>query len=175
MKKRRILMPAAFGLAVCLPVTAWAGGRVLPGLWRIAVKTQMSGMPDMPDMPDMSRMPPEVRAQMKARGIQFGAGGTTLDLRHCITSEEANADRFSTGNDKDCKLVGMHFAGNSYAADVVCTGEHKMRGHVEGTVFSPEHYAGTTTVTTTEGGRAATSVTKIDARRVGTDCGKVKN
>ena len=165
-------MPAVFGLAVCLPVTAWAGGHVKPGLWQIAIKTQMSGMPNMPDM---SQMPPEVRAQMKARGIAVGAGGTSLNLRHCITPEEANADKFSSGNDKDCKLVGLHFTGGSYAADVVCTGEHKMHGHVEGTVFSPEHYAGTSTVTMTDNGRAATSVTNIDAHRIGADCGQVKN
>ncbi|MDE1985004.1 MAG: DUF3617 family protein [Alphaproteobacteria bacterium] len=71
-------------------------------------------------------------------------------------------------------MENAKFTGTSYSADMVCTGEMKMRGHVQFTFESPAHYYGTTTMNGMMDGRPIHNTTKIDARWLTADCGKAQ-
>lgn len=64
-----------------------------PGLWEAQMTTAGAGA-NMPNMQDqLAKMPPEQRAQMEAmmkqRGISFGAQGTTMTARFCLSEKDA--------------------------------------------------------------------------------------
>jgi hypothetical protein len=98
--------------------------------------------------------------------------GGDIATRYCVTPAEANMDRPHVGQSKNCHVENARFTGNSYSADMVCTGKMTMRGHTQITFESPVHYYGTTTVNGSIGGRKINNAMKIDAHFVIGDCGK---
>ncbi len=163
-----LLAGAVVVAAASLPVAAWAG-HVKPGLWEFKIQSN-SGQ--MQSMPDMSKMPPQVRARLRAQGVQMNGGDTIV--RQCITPTMANADKFEMGNSKNCRVENARYTGNTYTADMVCTGRMNSRGHVQITFESPLHYYGTTTVNGSIGDRKINTAMKIDAHFVIGDCGKIR-
>jgi len=165
-----LLAGAALGAAIALPAMAWSS-HIKPGLWEIKMQSGKSVA-----MPDMSQMPPQIRAQMaaqmRAHGVQMN--GNTITVRHCVTQAEANSDKPHMGQSKDCRVENVHTTGNSYSADMVCTVQMKARGHVQMTFESPVHYFGTSSMNGTAEGHPISNNTKIDARWLASDCGKVK-
>ncbi len=161
---------AAFAAAVSLPASA--ASHVKPGLWEVKVRTNAG---QAYAMPDLSKLPPQVQAQMKARGVQMNAGGLTA--RHCITPAEAANDTPAMGQGEGCHVEHVKITGRSYDADMVCTGEKpgemNARGHIQITFESPLHYFGTSTMSGTANGQPIGNATKIDARWLAADCGKM--
>jgi hypothetical protein len=164
------LAGTALGAVITLPAMAWSS-HIKPGLWEMKMQSGQSVA-----MPDMSQMPPQIRAkmaaQMRAHGVQMN--GNTITVRHCVTQAEANSDQPHMGQSKNCRVENVHTTGNSYSADMVCSGAINARGHTQITFESPVHYFGTSTMNGSAGGRPISSSTKVDARWLASDCGKVK-
>jgi len=168
MKTRRILLlGTVLATAVSVSLAAWAGhGKA--GLWDINIQTNMG---QMQGMPDMSKMPPEVQARMKAMGMQMNGSGMTV--RHCMTAADVNAEKPNMSHNAECKAINVNMSGQTYSADLVCKGKMNATGHVQFTFASPEHYFGSETMTGTANGHPVNHTTKIDARWISADCGKV--
>jgi len=165
MKTVRILsLGAVLALGVAVPLAAWAGhGKA--GLWEIKIQT---GMGQMQGMPDMSKMPPEVQARMNAM-----MSGNGMTVRHCMTAAEVNADKPNMSHNAECKAINVRMSGQAYSADLVCQGKLNATGHVQFTFASPEHYFGSESMNGTADGHPVNNSTKIDARWVSVDRGKV--
>lgn len=149
------------------PATAAGPSHVKPGLWEVSIQSgAMSGMPAM------ANLPPQVRAQMQARGVQMNGNG--IVSKACISPADAAADRPVVGHSKDCQVENAKFTGTSYAADVICKHDNMTtRGHAEFTFESSTHYYGTITTQMAMEGQPMASTTKLDARWKAAECGSV--
>ena len=163
----RVVGLAAIGVAVgVLACPAAFAGHGKVGTWEVNTKMNMGGMPAMPNM---ANLPPEVQARMKARGVQMnGNGGITS--RFCMTPEQVANDKPPMTHRGNCQAQNMKTSGNTFSADVVCTGQMQAKGHVEFTFSSPEHYSGHQTMTMTMDGRQMTNEMTMDARWLSPDC-----
>ena len=155
---------AALTLAVC-PAAMAGHGKV--GTWEVTMKMGGDGMPAMPDM---SKMPPEAQARMKAHGVTMNGGGG-MTSRFCMTQEQVNGDKPPMTHRDNCKTENVKTSGNTFSADVICTGQMKSKGHMEFTFSSPEHYSGHMTNTVTmEGGQQMNHDMTMDAHWVSATC-----
>jgi len=157
----------AAALAIALtPAALAAHGKA--GLWEVAIQTGGG----MAAMPDMSKMPPQVQAQMRAHGVHMG--GNTITTKYCMTAADVANDAPAFKHESNCKPENVKVMGNTYSADVVCTGKLTARGHIHITYSSPVHYSGTQTTMMMMDGRTMNTTTNMDARWVSPDCGSVK-
>ena len=133
------------------------------GLWSVTVTM------NMPGMPDISKLPPEAQAAMRARGMSVN--GRTMTVQHCMTQEEVNAIKPPPmRNGQECKMSNVKAVGQSFSADLVCTGEMNATGHFEITYDSPEHYTGRQSFTGTQEGHPINATTTMEGRWVSADC-----
>jgi hypothetical protein len=154
--------------AVLLAPVALAGhGKA--GTWQVT--TKMGGMDNaMVKMPDISKMPPEVQARMKAHGVQMNAGGG-MTAKFCMTEDQVKNDKPQlTRPGSPCKIENMTVKGNTFNADIVCTGEMTGKGQTEMTFDTPEHYSGHQTMTMTRDGHTMTHEMFMDAKWLSPDC-----
>ena len=138
------------------------------GLWQSTVQMNSGAMAGMPDM---SKMPPQVQAQMRARGTSMG--GNTMITKYCMTAAQVASDKPAFRQASNCKSENVRTSGNTFSADVVCTGKMKGRGHVQIIYSSPEHYSGMQTTDMVMEGRTMHTTMNIDARWLSPNCGKV--
>ncbi len=155
-------------MGLALSPAAW-GAHGKPGLWEITIKNNAG---NMAGMPDMSRLPPQARAQMQARGIQMNSAGMTS--RYCMTAADVANDKPVLTHNASCQAKNMKTVGNTFSADLVCTGKVVGTGHVQITYASPEHYYGRETVAMTVHGTQMHTDMSMDGRWLSADCGKVK-
>jgi hypothetical protein len=165
-----ILRTALVGMAcTSLLAPAALAGHGKVGTWQITTtmgpnNTQMGGMPDL------SKLPPEVQARMKARGVQMNAGGG-MTAKYCMTDEQVKMDKPPmTRPDSPCKTENIKVTGHTFSADVVCTGKMNGHGHTEMTFDSAEHYHGHQTMTMTVAGRTMTHDMFMDAKWLTPNC-----
>lgn len=156
-------MGAGVAALVLAAVPAIAGhGKA--GLWGVTVTMNMAGMPDM------SKLPPEAQAAMRAHGVTMG-GGHTMTVQHCMTQAEVDANKPPPmRNQKDCKMTNIKAGGQTFSADMVCTGEMNANGHFDIAYDSPEHYTGKVSFTGTQDGHPINSTTTMEGRWVSADC-----
>lgn len=155
---------AALTLAVC-PAAMAGHGKV--GTWEVTMKMGGAGMPQMPSM---ANMPPEMQARMKAHGVQMNGGGG-ITTKFCMTPEQVNADKPPMTHRDNCKTENVKTSGNTFSADVICTGQMQSKGHMEFTFSSPEHYSGfMKTTVTMEGGQQMNHDMAMDAHWVSANC-----
>ena len=157
---QRVAVLTACALALS-PAALAAHGKV--GTWEATI--QSTGMAAMPDM---SKLPPAVQAQMKARGVHMNAGGMTT--KFCMTPEQVKNDKPDLSHHGACEAQNMKMTGNSFRADMACKGEVKMKGHVEITFDTPEHYRGHTVMTMLVDGRPTTRESNMEARWLSPTC-----
>jgi hypothetical protein len=164
MKRGRVaFVGIVLGMALSAPIVAWAShGK--PGLWEIKVQTDMD---PMQGMPDMSKMPPEVRARIEA----MHKNGMTA--RHCMTAAEVASDKPNLSHNASCKATNVRASGQTFSADLVCSGKMSGTGHVRTTFASPDHYTSVVTMTGTASGHPVNNAMKIDAHWISPNCGKV--
>jgi len=152
-------------VCVCLlalsPAALAAHGKV--GTWEATIHTSGMGA-----MPDMSKLPPAAQAQMKARGIHMSAGGITT--KFCMTAEQVKTDKPELSHHGSCETQNMKVTGNSFSADMVCKGEAKMKGHIEVTFDSAEHYRGHTSMTMLMHGQPTTRESTTEAHWLSPVC-----
>lgn len=168
----RAVRLAAIGVAVgALACPAALAGHGKVGTWEVTTKMGGAGMPQMPNM---ANLPPEVQARMKARGVQMNAGGG-MTSKFCMTAEQVNNDKPPMTHRDNCKAENVKMSGNTFSADVICTGPMQSKGHMEFTYSSPEHYSGfMNTTMTMEGGQQMTHKMTMDARWLSPDCKKTQ-
>jgi len=161
--KKLLVLSAGIALAASIPIVAWAShGKA--GLWEI--KIQMTGMPGMPDM---SKLPPEARAHM--HGMMMS--GNTMTIQHCMTEADVKNDHPNMQHNPECKVSNVRIVGQTFSADMTCSGHMNGTGHVTMTYDSPEHYSGTETIHMTAAGHAMDNVTHIEGRWLSPKCGNV--
>lgn len=166
----RVLSVAALSFGAAGMVQAQS---VTPGLWEFKQDIQIPGMPDMQAQlaqmqEQLKSMPPEMRAmleqQMAGAGVALGQNGA---MRLCISPEEAAADPIYEGRQEgDCTYTNVKKRGNTWSGHVVCT-EPPGKGDFKTTLHSPQHF---TTEASLDGEDGRIDF-RVDARRVGADCG----
>jgi hypothetical protein len=160
---KRILFLGAGAAALIIAAVPAIASHGKAGLWSVTVTM------NMPGMPDMSKLPPEAQAAMRARGMSMN--GRTMTVQHCMTQEEVNAIKPPPmRNGQDCKMSNVKTVGQSFSADLVCTGEMNATGHFEITYDTPEHYTGKQSFTGTQDGHPINATTTMEGRWVSADC-----
>jgi hypothetical protein len=128
----------AFIVAIAvLPGIALAAHRV-PGEWQITSQMHFTqgGI----------QIPPEVMAQMKARGIKMPAIGAPHAFRECLTpAQAAKDDHPDFSNDKSCRMQDAAWSGDHFHAAFACSGgEGPRHGTIDGSISDGgKRYAGT--------------------------------
>lgn len=160
---------AAAGLFALAGTAIASHGKV--GLWEVSVTMNMGGVA----MPDMSKLPPEAQARMKAMGVHMG--GNTVTAQHCMTAAEVASDQpqnMSQSHNKECKMINVKMSGQSFNADMSCSGEVNATGHMNVTYDSPAHYSGKSTLVGTSNGHPVNMTQSFEGRWLKADCGGMK-
>lgn len=153
-------------VCVLMATPAALAGHGKVGTWEVTTKMSGGGMAAMPDM---SKLPPEVQARMKAHGVQMNAGGG-MTVKYCMTAEQVAADKPPMTHRGPCEAQNLKLKGNTFSADIVCTGPMDGKGHVEVTFDTPEHYIGHQTTTMTMNGQPMTRDMSMEGRWISADC-----
>lgn len=162
MISRNVVWRAAIAAAVVgLPVSASAG-HIRAGLWEITTHVDMHNMEAM--------IPPDQLARMKAMGVHL-PGEHGMTARHCVTAADAAQDRPPPMHNKDCAMSNTVFNAHTFAADIVCTGEHQAQGHVAVTFDGDTHYTGTTKFNAEGEGGSADFGSTFEGKWISADCG----
>ncbi|TAM97979.1 MAG: DUF3617 domain-containing protein, partial [Rhodanobacteraceae bacterium] len=134
---RRSILSAAIVAIAALPCAANAAHRV-PGQWEVT--TQMHFVQGG------VHIPPEVMAQMKARGIKMPAIGAPHTFKQCLTAAEAAKDEHPDfSQDKSCTSQNAKWSGDHFHAEITCSGNAGPRhGVIDGSMGNGgRSYSGT--------------------------------
>lgn len=134
---RRSILSAAIVAIAALPCAAHAAHRV-PGQWEVT--TQMHFVQGG------VQIPPEVMAQMKARGITMPAIGAPHTFKQCLTAAEAAKDEHpDLSQDKSCTSQNAKWSGDHFHAEITCSGNAGPRhGVIDGSMGNGgRSYSGT--------------------------------
>ena len=144
---------------------------IKPGLWEIQNKMNVNGQ-EMPDMQKMlAKVPPEMRAQMKAMMEKNGAGMTDKGVTICVTAEQiARGDMGQHDPDSNCKMTDMKQSGNKTSMKMHCDAPHKADGTTEVTRLSDSQWKSITQMNTEKGAINSEATGKW----LKSDCGNVK-
>ena len=142
------------------------------GLWENTVVTNIGGAPPV----DTSKMSPEQAAKI-AEAMKGLAGDRTMTEKTCVKKEDLEKDSFMLP--QDANTTCLRTAGTNtkaaYIADITCTGDRPMKGHVDiqslagGTAFK-----GAVKMETSAGGRTMNVAMTMTGKYLGPDCGTVK-
>jgi hypothetical protein len=134
---RPSILSAAIVAIAALPCVAQAAHRV-PGQWEVTTTMNF--------VQGGIQIPPEVQAQMKARGIKMPNFAEPHTYKHCLTPEEAAKDEHPDfSENKECTSQNAKWSGDHFHADITCGGNGGTRhGVIDGDIGSGgESYAGT--------------------------------
>jgi hypothetical protein len=135
-----------------------------PGEWQVSMKMDMTGMP---------QIPPAQLAKMRAMGIHLPVGGDTITVTHCVTPSEAAMDKIPTmakERQKYCSMQNLKTSAVGMSADMVCAGKVQGGGHMQVRFDSPQHYAGTVSMSLNANGHPMHSTNTFDAKWLSDDC-----
>ena len=156
-------------LCALLAGPAWAAGEMKPGLWEVTMKSNA--------LKNLPQIPPEQMEQMRKMGVnvpQFKDGGIVSKV--CVTPEMATRqapglDKMETG----CQAKNHKRSGNSYSADIVCTGgDLKGTGKVAGTMSGSERFSSTYDFKGSMHGEPVAHHQESSGRWLAKDCGNVR-
>lgn len=126
---RKRMWFVGLGFAAALPLVAYAAHRT-PGLWEITTGMHFAqgGI----------QIPPEVRAQMQARGVKLPDMTAPHTFKKCLTPEQAAKDEhpdFSEG--QSCTSQNAKWSGDRFHAEITCSGNGGPRhGVIDGSIGS---------------------------------------
>jgi hypothetical protein len=95
-----------------------------------------------------------------------GMGPQTHTATFCMTAEQANAAGPPGGTTPGCTMSNAHNEGQTYSADMVCSGQFNATGNVSATYDSDTHYTATTHLTT----NGVSMTTQSESRWLKADC-----
>jgi hypothetical protein len=163
---RKILSSLITAAVILAPGAAFAAhGK--PGLWTITSTMQMANAP---------KMPPEMAAMMKKRGMNVPVAGQPYTSQMCMTAEQVNADKppAMTTHEINCSTRILSQSGSSMKSEVVCHGMMDGVGHSEINWTGNEHYSGSYAFKGTMHGQPNEMSTTYKGDWVKADCGAVK-
>ena len=184
-KRPSLLVPflTAVALTALMSGPAKANTAVSPGLWeqRFALKSGSAevtaAMAQMQQQ--LAAMPPAQRQQMEqmlaAQGISLpsaGGGGPGVQLRFCLTPEQAAKNELPPPDDR-CTHSITERTPTLLRMRIECPAD-KTRGEGEFRFESPRAYAGRFKVQREDAGKQQTLEMELQARWVGDDCGNLK-
>ena len=175
------LMAALLSALVAGPVAA--NSTVAPGLWeqRFSLKSGSAevtaAMAQMQQQ--LAAMPPAQRQQMEqmlaAQGISLpsaGGGGPGVQLRFCLTPEQAAKNELPPPDDR-CTHSITERTPTLLRMRIECPAD-KTRGEGEFRFESPRAYAGRFKLQREEAGKPQSLEMELQARWVGADCGNLR-
>lgn len=113
----------------------------LPGQWQVTVTSRFSqGGP---------QIPPQLRAQLEARGMKLPGSGEPHTYKTCLTPADAAKDQPDISKHGTCQLSHAAWSGNHYHADISC---HQAGGDMHGAVDGE----------VSDGGRRASSTAHME-------------
>jgi hypothetical protein len=142
MRFKTILVGATAALIAMTGAAVADHGKV--GLWQVATKVTMPGMPQT----------------------------QVYTSQHCMTAGEVKMNAMPPSSNADCKMTNEKASGGSFSGDMVCTGHAKGSGHIAVTYDTDTHYAGQMTMTMNAGGQAMHMTNSFEGKWVSADCGK---
>jgi hypothetical protein len=95
-----------------------------------------------------------------------GMAPQTHTTTFCMTPAQATAEGPPGGTTPGCTMSNAHFSGQTYSADMVCTGQFNATGSVSATYDNDTHYSATTNITT----NGMNMMTKSDSKWLKADC-----
>jgi hypothetical protein len=180
-----LVLAATIGAIAALPLAAHAQmAHMAPGLWEQTMTMKSSNGEMEARMAEMQQhlasMPPEQRAmvesQMKAHGVQMGAGGSGTTIRMCISKEMSEREP-TPPKDSRCEHQQMERSGSSVKYKFSCAGrdgQPPTTGEGTFTMTGPNSYAGTSTVNTMMQGKPTQMTSTMSGKWLGKDCGDIK-
>jgi hypothetical protein len=173
-----IRLAAASVLSCVALIAAAAAGPpvppVKPGLWetRISALDANGRETAPPEMAALSRLSPQARDAMKARGVSMpDANGA---IKACLTKEMFESGRWQQmASESGCTTNYSTLSGNTWKWHSSCAA---LKSESDGeTVFSGgESYRSKTTTTMTVQGKTNTSTRIVQGKWLGAECGDVK-
>ena len=152
---------------ILLPAAALAAPHGKPGLWNITTTMQMAAMP---------KMPPEVMALMKQRGIKVPQSGQPMTSQMCMTAEQAAMDK-PPNMDREgvkCTPKVISQTATSATTEITCHGTMEGTGRSQISWRGDSHYEGTYSFTGSVEGRPNNMSSTYTGDWVKADCGSVK-
>jgi hypothetical protein len=127
-------------------------------------------------MANAPKMPPEVEAMMKKRGMNVPMAGQPYTSQMCMTAEEVNADKppAMTTREINCSTKILSQSASSMKSEVVCHGAMDGVGHSEINWTGNEHYSGNYSFKGTMHDQPNEMSTTYKGDWVKADCGDVK-
>jgi Protein of unknown function (DUF3617) len=164
MKNKILLLGCA---AVLLSSSVALAGHGKAGLWNVTVSIVM---------PNMPKMPPEVVAMMKQRGMKMPGMGEPITDQVCMTQADVDGDMppRTGGQDENCTNHVTSKTASSITADMVCTGRMQGTGHLQVIYSTPEHYVGSYNFKGVSEGHPQEMTSNFKGDYVKADCGAVK-
>lgn len=100
--------------------------------------------------------------------------GHSMTHKSCMTAADVAADKPVYKQQPNCTVQNQKMAGNTYSADVVCTGQMSMKSHMQITWDSAEHYSVLQSTDMNMGGQAMHTSTNFESKWISPDCGSTK-
>jgi len=141
------------------------------GLWENTIVTSIGGMPPV----DTSKMPPEQAAKM-AEAMKGMLGEKTVTDKSCLKKEDLAKDAFMMPNSANmtCTRAVTTNTRTQYVADVTCTGQQQMKGHIAIEAQSATAFTGSMNMAASGQGRTMDVSMKMAGKFLSADCGTVK-
>lgn len=147
---------------------------VKPGLWETRISALDANGREMapPELAALSRLPPQARDAMKARGVTMpDANGA---IKACLTKEMFESGRWQQmASESGCTSNYSTLSGSTWKWHSSCTA---LKSESDGeTVFTGgESYRTKVTTTMTIQGKMNTSTRIVQGKWLGADCGDIK-
>ena len=140
------------------------------GLWENTIVTSVA----MPPM-DTSKMSPQQAAQM-AEAMKGMSGDKTMTDKSCLKKEDLAKSDFMmpNGANMTCNRTVTTNTKTQYIADVTCTGQQQLTGHIAIDAQSSAGFTGSMKMVSAAQGRTVNMSMKMTGKYLGADCGTVK-
>lgn len=102
--------------------------------------------------------------------LTTNTNGMAMKTKFCMTPEQVNTDHPPMAQKGPCAPQNTKTVGNTFTSDIVCTGEMAMKGHIEMTFSSPEHYTASETMVMSMGGQQIKTGMTMDAKWLTPEC-----
>jgi hypothetical protein len=154
---------------LCLfPLAVGAATPLKPGLWEMAMKSDMVKAPNIP---------PAQLEKLRKMGIEVPTvRDGAMVMKVCITPEMAQANQTpDMAPQQECKVKSTTHSGTAYSTDLVCNGPNiQGNGTIKGTITNGERISSTYDFKGTSYGKPVTQHHETDGKWLGANCGNVK-
>lgn len=164
----------AFAFALMVPAANSADFDMRPGLWEITTSSDLLWL--------VPQIPPEEMQNLKNLADQYGVDMPQVQMgeaisKTCITQQMAQQQQLPVFYQAElgCNTKNATRNGNDYRLEFVCSSPQLTgNGTAEGTLTSPERWAGRTRFDGVAQGMPVNDQAEISGRWIDASCGTVK-